>query len=84
MKFTNENVEKCIYLQGVSNQVTLCNTDRLQKPIVAKVNKEFPTNCGTRKFIIIIIIIGGFHRCFSMRSFVESEVDCIKASSKRR
>ena len=40
-----------------SNQLTPCNTDRLQKLIVAKVNKEFPANCETRKFIIIIIII---------------------------
>jgi len=43
--------------KGFSNQTTPCNRDRLQKLIVAKVNKEFPANYETRNFIIIVIII---------------------------
>jgi hypothetical protein len=53
----NENIEECVNLQGISNQVTPCNTNRLQKLIVAKADKEFPANVETMKFIIIIIII---------------------------
>ena len=69
--------------------MTPCNTDCLQKLIVAKVNKESPVICETRKFIIIIIniiiiiIIAVFYiGFFSMRSFVKRKVECIMAPSK--
>ena len=63
--------------------MTLCNTDRLQKLRVAKVNDEFPASCETGKFIIItVIIIAVFTSIFSMGSFVEREVECTKAPSK--